>query len=170
MKTFYIHGLDSFPVPEKIKIMEEVGLSVISMHLDYRRQPDAYEILKIEAMEKNAAVLIGSSLGGSLAYWLAEDLGLPCLLFNPAMDIDKDVGLKIPKITKRECPMRFVVLGESDDSVDPLKNLSYFRERERDGLDQKVLTCHWLGHQIDFDTFGGMVSWFVHGLKRKEQE
>lgn len=164
MKTLYIHGLDSFPVPEKIKIMEEAGLSVISMHLDYRRQPDAYEILKIEAMEKNTAVLVGSSLGGMLAFWLAEDLGLPCLLFNPAMDIGKDVDLKIPEITKRECPMRYVVLGEYDDSVDPANNLRLFKKWERDDLDQKVLSCHWLGHQIDFDTFGGMVGWFVHGL------
>jgi predicted esterase YcpF (UPF0227 family) len=85
MNTLYIHGLESSPVPGKIEIMQKLGLEVTALHLDYFLKPDSFEILKNEAIKNYVEFIIGSSYGGFLGYWLAEDLGLPCLLFNPAM-------------------------------------------------------------------------------------
>ena len=57
--------------------------------------------------------------------------------------------------------MRVVVLGEQDEVLDPGKNKQFFGSKQREGLIQKVLSCSWLGHSIDFQTFEEMVFFAV---------
>lgn len=156
IKTVYIHGLDSEPVPEKMDIMAQAGFDVSADHINYRENKEIYARQKELILEKNAEYIIGSSLGGMLAYWLGEDIGIPCLLFNPAMEF-QSVQIILPQINKLKCPARIVILGEQDDVIDPLKNKQYFYEKQRDGLHQKILSCSWLGHSIDFQTFEEMI-------------
>lgn len=169
MKTLYIHGLDSFPRPGKVEILRGAGLSPVALHLDYRQKLGVYETLKDSALHKDVQFIIGSSFGGFLGFLLAEDLGLPCLLFNPAMEVLEQKEYfynKVPELASHTCPNRYVVLGAKDDVIDPVKNLDFFKKQEREGLSQKVVTCEWLGHSIDFDTFSEMVHWAVHSLNR----
>jgi hypothetical protein len=166
MKTLYIHGLDSFPIPEKKKILAKAGLDVVALHINYRQKLGIYEILKDAVIQKNVQFIIGSSLGGFLGYWLAEDMGLPCLLFNPAMSHKRTVFYsKIPVVKDPKCPARYVVLGAQDDLLDAGKTLAILKKNERDGLHQQIITCDWLGHQIDLFTFDEMVNWAVYSLK-----
>ena len=152
IKAVYIHGLDSEAKPEKIKIMEQAGFEVFSLNLNYRENTKVYTELKELILDKKADFIIGSSFGGMLGYWLSEELGIPSLLFNPAM-VYQSVQVNIPKIESLNCPMRLIVLGAQDDVVDPVKNQQFFKETERKGLKQKVLSCSWLAHSIDFQTF-----------------
>jgi len=166
MKTLYIHGLDSFPIPEKKKILIKAGLEVVALHINYRQKLGIYEILKDAIIQKNVGFIIGSSLGGFLGYWLAEDMGLPCLLFNPAMSKKRTVFYsKIPVIKKPKCPARYVVLGAQDKLLDPDKTLTLLKKIRRDDLHQQIVTCEWLGHQIDLFTFDEMVNWALYSLK-----
>lgn len=158
--TLYIHGLDSSPVQEKVSIMEQAGLIVSALHINYRQNTKAYYELKQQIQEKNIEFIIGSSLGGMLAYYLGEEFGIPVLLFNPAM-VYQSVKLDIPKIFVLKCPFRLVVLGEKDDVINPEKNKIFFKTKERKNLKQKVISCSWLGHSIDFQTFDEMVFWAV---------
>ncbi len=160
IKSLYIHGIDSSPVPEKIAIMEQAGLEVSALHLNYRENKNVYFELKQLIQEKDIEFIIGSSFGGMLAYWLGEDLGIPVLLFNPAMSY-QSAKVDIPKITALKCPVRMVVIGEKDDVIDPVENKSFFKQKEREPLKQKVLSCDWLGHSIDLQTFDEMVFWAV---------
>lgn len=155
IKAVYIHGLDSKAKPEKIKIMEQAGFDIFSLNLNYREDKKVYTKLKNLISDKEAEFVIGSSFGGMLGYWLSEELGMPALLFNPAV-VFQSVQVDLPVIDKYNCPMRIVVLGEQDDVVDPVKNKQFFQERERKGLKQKVLSCSWLGHSVDFQTFEEM--------------
>lgn len=166
MKTLYIHGLDSFPVPEKLEILEKAGLDVVALHLDYRTETGVYQTLKKYAQGENVEFLVGSSLGGFLAYWLAQDLGLPCLLFNPAMSYSDSLDEYMPEITNRLCPARFVVIGAFDDTVDPEENIRFFRDQDNGECHQRVVVCEWLQHQIDFDTFELMVTWALKGYEQ----
>jgi len=159
MKTLYIHGLDSHPVPEKLEILKNSGLEVVALHIDYRTEADAYGILKKYAVEEKVEFLVGSSLGGFVAYWLAEDLGLPCLLFNPAMSFRDSLGEHMPEINSRLCPARFVVIGAFDETVDPKENINYFRDQDKSNCYQRAVVCEWLEHQIDYVSFDEMVSW-----------
>ena len=169
MKTLYIHGLDSFPVPEKKQIMAKAGLDVTALHLNYRQKLGVYEILKDAVFQKNIQFIIGSSLGGYLGYWLAEEMGLPCLLFNPAINFRRKIFFSvIPQIKKLQCPSRYVVLGAKDDLLNPGKTLTFMKNKERNGLHQQIITCDWLGHQIDLFTFDEMVNWAVYSIKMND--
>ena len=156
IKTVYIHGLDGHPKPEKMEIMKQAGLDVSALHLNYRENKNVYSDLKELIKTNKAEFLIGSSFGGMLAYYLAEELGIPCLIFNPAITY-QSVQVEIPEIKGHTCPMRIVVLGEKDDTVNPIENAKFFKQKERSNLIQKVITCSWLGHQIDLQTFDEMV-------------
>ncbi|MEZ5083089.1 MAG: YqiA/YcfP family alpha/beta fold hydrolase [Bacteroidales bacterium] len=164
MRTIYIHGLDSHPFPEKNKIMKQAGLEVTALHINYREKLGVYETLKDTVIRKKIEFIIGSSLGGYLGNTLAEDLGLPCLLFNPAMHYTDVFYSKIPVIKKPLCPSRYVVLGENDATINPNYTLKVFREKEKKCASQRIITCHWLGHEIDLQTFEEMVHWALYPI------
>ncbi len=168
MKTLYIHGLDSHPLPEKNKIMKKAGLEPTALHISYREKLGVYETLKDTAIRKKIEFIIGSSLGGYIGNVIAEDLGLPCLLFNPTMHYTDVFYSKIPNIEKPKCPARFVVLGKHDPSINPHYTAKIFTEQQSNKIDQRILTCHWLEHKIDFRTFEEMVNWAVGSLKIKK--
>ncbi len=164
MKTLYIHGLDSHPLPEKLEILTQHGLDVVALHIDYRTETSVYKTLKRYAIDENVEFIVGSSLGGYLAYWLGEDLGLPVLLFNPAMNY-VELDEYMPDITNRLCPARFVVIGAFDETIDPEENIDWFRNIDDGECYQRVVVCDWLEHQIDFITFEEMTTWALKSYK-----
>ncbi|MCB2221785.1 MAG: hypothetical protein KQI35_15430 [Bacteroidetes bacterium] len=166
MKTLYLHGLDSHPTPEKNKIMKDAGLELTALHINYREKLGVYETMKDTALRKNIEFIIGSSLGGYIGNILAEDLGLPCLLFNPAMHYKDVFYSKMPEITKPKCPKRFIVLGLHDENINPNYTLKVFSEKGCKGIDQRIITAHWLSHEIDPRTFEEMVNWAVTSLRK----
>jgi len=124
-----------------------------------------YKKLKQFAEKEKVQFIVGSSMGGFIGYWLGEDLGLPCLLFNPAMSFMDELMPHMPEIKSRNCPARFVVIGAHDQSVDPQENIRFFRSVEKNDCHQRVLVCEWLAHQIDFNTFDEMVGWALKSYK-----
>ncbi len=165
MKTLYIHGLDSSPKPEKITILKNLGLEVFALHIDYRSDNDTcYKTLKRYAQENSIEFIIGSSLGGFLGFYLSEDLAIPCLLFNPAMHFPT-LEIEKPKVNLGICPKRLVVLGEQDSTVDPRQNWTFFKSLDGNGTQQRVLSCNWLAHNIDFSTFREMTIWALAALE-----
>jgi len=166
MKALYIHGLDSFPVPEKLDILRQQNMEVVALHLDYRNQPDAYQILKDKCIYEKVEFLVGSSLGGYIAYWLGEDLGLPGLLFNPAMSFHHVFKHNLPDIQQGKATARFVVIGNQDKTVDPVANLEFLRENGHNDCYQRVLICDWLGHQVDFVSFQDLTVWALNSYRQ----
>ena len=148
--------------------MKEAGLDPTSLHIDYRQKLGVYETLKDTAIRKNIEFIIGSSLGGYIGNVIAEDIGIPCLLFNPAMTYTDVFYSKIPVIEKPANKQRFIVLGHHDESINPNYTIKVFQEKERKDLDQRMIICHWLGHEIDFRTFDEMVRWAIHSLRKKD--
>ncbi|MEM6262201.1 MAG: YqiA/YcfP family alpha/beta fold hydrolase [Bacteroidota bacterium] len=162
MKILYIHGLDSSPTPEKLQIIRNYGHEVCALHLNYREEPECYNILLKFAQDEQAQGIVGSSFGGFLGFWIAETLGLPCLLFNPALYFD-NIPLTFDK-NVANCPARFVVLGDQDERVDPNLNWTFLKEVERPSCHQRVTRCQWLAHQIDLETFDESVRWALPGF------
>lgn len=165
IKAIYLHGLNSYPIPQKVEMLEKAGFEVYAPQLDYRNEQQLYGRLRQEIEEQAIQFIVGSSLGGYVAFWLGEDLRLPCLLFNPAMSFSEKLREYIPEIETGNCPARFVVIGRWDDVVDPQENLRFFRELQDDDCYQRVLVCEWLGHQIDFESFEELVAWATTCLK-----
>lgn len=157
MKVLYIHGLDSNPTPQKIEMIAQKGHEVFALHLNYRTEKDAYHILKKYASENQVEFIVGSSLGGFLGFYLAEELGIGCLLFNPAMAINI-VEAKISADFQRKCPKRYIILGDKDEVVNPNLNWGFFQKSENQAPHQRVIRCQWLAHQIDFVSFNEFLS------------
>ncbi len=170
MKTLYIHGLDSHPVPEKLEILKKSGLDVVALHINYRKENGVYEKLKSTIQKEKVEFIVGSSMGGFLGFWLAEDMGLPCLLFNPAMNFIDKLVPHLPEIENHLCPARYVVIGAHDESVDPQKNIRFFKNAERDDCLQRVVVCEWLAHQIDYNTLEEMVGWALKSYQFFKQK
>lgn len=165
MKAIYIHGWQSSPKPEKVKILEEAGLTVVAPKINYEaEQVKVYPSIKKLVLEEQVDVLIGSSMGGFVAYWLARELNKPALLYNPALYFET---LKpfIPKITSPFNPPLFVCSGEKDETVLP-NLLKEYIAREHSGDDPiKIISASWLAHGIDLQTFRSMTAMFLAMLK-----
>lgn len=86
----YIHGLNSSPESTKARqlrrALEHCGLAdrlrVPALHHHPRQAIAQLEALRAEL---GTPLLVGSSLGGYYATWLAQRHGLPALLINPAV-------------------------------------------------------------------------------------
>jgi predicted esterase YcpF (UPF0227 family) len=86
----YIHGFNSSPASSKAQLLQErlaaLGRAqdLIAPALPYSPAAAA-RLLADLAREHPRAALIGSSLGGFYATWLAEKFALPAVLVNPAV-------------------------------------------------------------------------------------
>lgn len=153
INCLYIHGLDSSPLKEKLDILKTVGMVVFALHIDYRNQKNSYDLLLNFARKNQINFIIGSSLGGYLGFWLAEQLGLPCLLFNPALAYRSIDNVLVPPIGASYCPLRIMVLGKQDDVVLPNTTIEWLEAFPRSNTIEKIFECHWLAHGIDLSTF-----------------
>lgn len=91
----YLHGLNSSPASHKARLlaarMEERGLAdrllIPQLPFEPRRAIALAE--RLAASLGDDLTLVGSSLGGFYATFLAEQLGLKAVLINPAVDAPK---------------------------------------------------------------------------------
>ena len=94
----YIHGFNSSPASEKAlgfaascRHTEEFAVAVPALSHDPERALRQLENLVEEAYGK-LRLLVGSSLGGYYATWLAEKYGCRAVLVNPAVSPVKTLG------------------------------------------------------------------------------
>lgn len=152
MRLVYLHGFNSSPHSHKAMLLErylaERGLA--GRYACPALPPLASEALaRIEPLLEPGSCLVGSSLGGFYATWLAETRALKAVLINPA--IEPHIGLRaylgpqknlhtgepyvlteahlrewqalvLPRVT----PSRYLLLVETGDEV-----LDYRRALER---------------------------------------
>ncbi|WP_426104276.1 YqiA/YcfP family alpha/beta fold hydrolase [Massilia sp. TSP1-1-2] len=163
----YLHGFRSSPKSMKARV---VGVRMLEMGLDAElRCPQlpaspkaaiALALKLVEGVQADQLSIIGSSLGGYYATWLAEQLGCRAVLLNPAVDplasldghalvttqyhsdepfefkaeyFDELRALKVERITQ---PERYYLLAASGDEV----------------LDYRTMLAHYEGarrHVID---------------------
>lgn len=100
----YLHGFRSSPQSMKARViadrMAELGLSDQLVNPQLPASPRLAMELALSLVEDVPAdelAIIGSSLGGYYATWLAERLGCRAVLLNPAIvplqDLDQHVGV-----------------------------------------------------------------------------
>ncbi|MEO7729051.1 MAG: YqiA/YcfP family alpha/beta fold hydrolase, partial [Burkholderiales bacterium] len=85
----YIHGFNSSPASFKAKVLRD-GLAArgkpefLAPALPHSPAAAAHLLARL-VREHPCAALVGSSLGGFYATWLAEQFGLRAVLVNPAV-------------------------------------------------------------------------------------
>ena len=159
MKTLYIHGYKSSLIEPKREIIEKYS-EVIAPNRDYDSEPNIYTELKKIIQENSINHIIGSSMGGRLAYHLSTELNLPCLLFNPALSGE---FINIKNYSTHFKPFKKIILGAQDNIVDPYQNFTWLTTH-----DKSEFTVKWipdLAHQIPVDIFRKEVDQFYKCLK-----
>lgn len=157
MKIFYLHGLEAKPSAEKMALIQAKGHEVLAPHTPYKDYEEVavlFEVLRGQASEFGAEYLIGSSFGGFIGYWLGQALGLPQLLFNPALSYNS-LLMPTPLVPVRDDLPSWVALGAQDQTVPAELNVDFFANKPQ----ARVIVCQWLGHRIDVKTFEEMLRW-----------
>jgi predicted esterase YcpF (UPF0227 family) len=169
----YLHGFRSSPKSMKARViserMDELGLSHQLACPQLPASPKlAMELALslIEGVPAQELSIVGSSLGGYYATWLAERIGSRAVLLNPAIvplqDLDKHVGvttqfhsdepfefkreyidelraLAVDPITK---PERYFLIAATGDEVldyrDMVKHYAGARQHLIDGSDHAI--------------------------------
>ena len=161
MKVLYIHGLHSNPNPKKLVIFKDLGLEVVSPFIDYEKEKGrVYNRVKDIALEAEIDLIIGSSLGGFIGYWLSRDIGKPALLFNPALYFESMKSF-IPKLKEAHQTPIYFCLGEKDTQVIPAEVRQYLESQKKDHNNVKIISASWLTHGIDLKTFKSTTAWFL---------
>ena len=158
----HVHGFLSANNAERVVVLkdyvekEEKSIEVISPRLSNTPRiavEQLHEIIKKEKLRRRRVGLVGYSLGGYFATYLASQYDLPAVLINPVVrgydimceffgecynehtgehfdigeaDIDFLIGLHLEPLPN---PERFMVLlQKGDEIVDPAEALAYYED------------------------------------------
>ncbi|QKH35147.1 alpha/beta fold hydrolase [Achromobacter pestifer] len=125
----YLHGFRSSPTSFKARMMADAmaerGLSAAWACPQLPASPreavtQAMDIARRQlagADSPRALTVIGSSLGGFYATWLAEQLGCKAVLLNPAVEAARDLATQIGEHRMYHSDAPFVFLPEYVDEL-----------------------------------------------------
>jgi len=149
-RVAFFHGLESLPRTEKNEMLEKEFDFVFAPPMDYYN-PLIFDNVLSTLEENPVDYLIGSSMGGFFAYQLSTLLGIPTLLFNPAVH-----GRSInPPVKTGDLKVHHtLVLGEKDDIIDPFVTSRWFN----DNKENTFINYESIGHRIPADVFNKWIN------------
>ncbi|MHC9510731.1 YqiA/YcfP family alpha/beta fold hydrolase [Kangiella sp. M94] len=112
MNIWYLHGFRSSAKSPKVKAMQQAFPNCHVQGINYTpHSPVVAEEILINEYEKligkdDELIVVGTSLGGFWARWLASELPVNSLMINPSLDPDKTLETG-----------EFKVFGEFDESI-----------------------------------------------------
>ena len=150
MNILYLHGLDGSLSDAKRSLLENYG-SVYAPQIAYRKHTTCmqrvYEAFKNHKIDR----VIGSSMGGFMAYYLADALNCKALLFNPALAARPVVQEVIaPGLQTTQTKTFF--LGAEDTVVPPQQTLKFLSERPFNS-NHHINILKGLAHRIPVPVF-----------------
>jgi hypothetical protein len=155
MKTIlYLHGLDSMPDEDKIKAIEKEFNTqrVFAPYIDYRKEPDTiFDYLLNFAKCNKPDLIIGSSMGGYVGYYIAKLIGCEVLLFNPAL-CKRSVDVKADKTGTMKVK-GMAVLGIYDTVVNPEDTRLFLKENEQ----SITILMADMEHRVPLETFVNLI-------------
>ena len=162
MNILYLHGLDSKLSAEKRGILETYG-KVFAPDLDYYQDSNAIETILELYPDVDINTVIGSSMGGFVAYHVSNALFRPALLFNPALR-KRSVPQNIPGDNNDYNNLKQIVIGQKDEVVSPADTLSFLSEDFNPVTDVHLHLVPRLGHRIPVKLFEEEVKSFFKKL------
>lgn len=156
LKCLYLHGLGA-DVSQEIKdALSEYELIYPHINYDGTTQP-YYDCLDI--LNKNEIdFIVGHSVGGVMAYWLAKEKNVPALLLCPAFGDEYTVY--VSKQVKRCTPKMLAIIGTEDDEVDSTEIRNKLKTQENCSI-VEVET----DHDIEPNMLKNLVINFLSNLK-----
>lgn len=145
MKATYFHGLESKQGGPKVDFLKELFDDVYAPSLNYFENPQIFQ--DVLESSKDSALIVGSSMGGWLAYHVATHIGCDTVLFNPAVHsrpVNPFVEIGSRKNTN------YVVLGARDDVIDPHESQYWLA---KNGFGDFVIDWYDGGHRVPLEVF-----------------
>lgn len=162
MNILYLHGLNGSLSEEKRTILEKYG-TVYSPSIDYESDSNSIENVRRQFVNGDIDIVMGSSMGGFVGYYLSIALEKPSLLFNPALD-SRSVFQRVPDYSNPNRSFMQLVLGAKDEVVAPKDTLKFIGERITENTDYHISLRQDLVHRIPLDIFEYEVSSFFNQL------
>lgn len=167
MNILFLHGLESQLSSEKRFLLEKHG-NVIAPDLDYKSNPNMIEHLYNTYHNQKIDAIIGSSIGGFAGFHLANLLGVPSLLYNPALPYRNGTEQIVPSHLPMNHPdaMR-IVLGVQDTVIKATDTLAFLSENVSDKTDYTIVLQRDLAHQIPIAVFEEETKLFFESLHKR---
>ncbi|NKI26427.1 alpha/beta hydrolase [Arenibacter sp. 6A1] len=162
MNILYLHGLESTLSDAKRSLLEKYG-RVEAPLMDYKEQNQIFETLFEKYKNSDIDVVMGSSMGGFMGYYLAKALKVPALLFNPALT-SRSIVQEIPSKLENSNKYHQVVLGSQDEVVNPMDTIAFLSQLSKE-FPLKIHLNHQLGHRIPETVFKQELSAFFTSYK-----
>jgi hypothetical protein len=151
MYVFYLHGLDRSPAREKMKLLREAGWRMTAPQLDYRKyenNPAMFDKLARMCADAQFDLILGSSYGGYMGFWLSEYCRIPAVLFNPALH---SRTIEVPAKESHTDTCKYLLLGINDNVIVPARTKTII---SRLGLRNTLIAELDFGHSVPLDIFG----------------
>ena len=161
MKILYLHGLDSFLQDDRRAVLSPYG-EIFAPTINYRNAPNLFD--ELQTQYSSADVLIGSSLGGLVVYYLAQKLGKPCLLFNPALTHRHELPFNTQPNSNYTAYMQ-VVIGLQDTVIAPWESLAVLRDDMRSLPNVTIHLLNTMEHSYPIEIFENEVKHFFVNCK-----
>lgn len=119
MKAIFFHSLESNGLSsDKRKAFTRLGIEVHAPLIDYKNG-SVWEKLLSKIQRTNPDFIVGSSIGGRMAYHLSNYTGMPALMSNPAIDSPESNRLQPinPRNKKSRNPKQLFIFGKNDTVI-----------------------------------------------------
>jgi hypothetical protein len=149
MTILYLHGYKARPNYERIKFLEDLGHTVIAPHINYDKSPN----ILLELLEQDYDMVVGSSLGAYMGFYISDYKSIPCVSFNPPLKMSLMVHIETPKnwdYDNLTPQTKDIILGGEDDVVNPFETLDWLMENRPN---VNIHFYHNMNHRIDMDKF-----------------
>lgn len=147
----FLHGLESSAYGEKSDFLKNSFPNTFIPELKYKEidPKTLFDSIYNQLAGQDIKLIIGSSMGGYLAYCLCKKLGVNGLLFNPALSTNS-LGIQFDS-TGRLNPHLDIVLGEFDKVVEPQLTIDWLSKNE----DSTAYSLFFesIEHRIPIDVF-----------------
>ena len=162
-RILFLHGLESKANCDKVQFLRSLGHIVNSPKIDYR-EDNCYDNLKTLVKYNTYDVIIGSSMGGWVAWNLGKDLGIPVLLLNPAVH-SRSINIDIEPVRESKPSKVFLALGMYDDVIDPDMTIEWLNVHDK--LDWNANNCKMggYGHRTSVEDFINIWVHFEKGIE-----
>jgi|TARA_B110000908_G_scaffold46334_1_gene56483 hypoxanthine phosphoribosyltransferase len=159
-RVLYLHGLESKQGGEKVDYLASKCI-VHAPEMDYTRS-DVFSYLYKIVEDFKPDVIVGSSMGGYLAYVLGSITKVEVIAFNPAFH-SRAFDPIIPDFVKFHSPDDFtVILGEKDTVIDCNATLNWIKDHTANKYVKiKIERINTMGHRVTFAAFCDMYNQYI---------
>ena len=151
MRIVYFHGWGGHYNEVKAKILAKFGDEVYFPEIDYSNSRNLIQYYYNELCGNTPQLIVGTSLGGYLGFYVSNLLKCPSLLINPALFLKGGVELRPSTDSmSHNFKEKEIIFSGKDEEIDVKRCIKSLKEL---GYDKQIKIYDHLTHQIPIDVF-----------------